>query len=714
MNRLRHAILSPLLILWLFPAPTLWAAAFSHGDPTPAEQAHLEAINRARANPLAEAARLGIDLLEGVPEGEISDQPSPPLVCDALLLQAARSHAADMIANDYASHFSPDGDGPLERVTAAGYEYAALGENFAFRAATASLDEAATSQWLHDRLFIDENYPDRSHRVTLLAPEYRAAGPGLASGEFQGFPHGIVVVTDFGRDIEDRAFLLGVVHDDADGDAFYDAGEGVGDVTVSASQDDEVKAVTLTASAGGYGIPLDPGEYVVTATLPDGRTARKTVELIGDNVKLDFRESEFAATEPEPVETFTLWFPHADTSDGWGTELALLNLTTAAVAGTLRAMDDDGAVLASLPVVISSEGRTALNVGTAFPVSGIGYLTFESESRDVAGYLKFHQNGKFRVGLAASNRPAQSGELPVPHIDTGREWWTGLALVNTGTELLDLAVVFNTGDVRSVTLGPGAHTAFTVAELLGPGRTDVTSAVIHNATGIVGLTLFGDDRRLSGVPLTDHIGTRLLYPHVDMTAQWWTGIVVYNPSDASVGLTVTPHDASGAALSPLERSLAAGGRMAVTATDLGLPASTAWMSVDATGPVTGFELFGTTDLQELAGVAVGGSGSGSGSMTGVFPEIASDGWTGIALLNTGASATTVTLRAMTDAGSTVAQTSVPLASLQKRAALPGDLFSTGLAGATHIRFSASQNITGFQLNGSGDGGSLDALPALTP
>ncbi len=52
---------------------------YSYGDPTAASQAHLEKINRARANPQAEAGRLGIDLMEGVPSGVISGLPVPPL-----------------------------------------------------------------------------------------------------------------------------------------------------------------------------------------------------------------------------------------------------------------------------------------------------------------------------------------------------------------------------------------------------------------------------------------------------------------------------------------------------------------------------------------------------------------------------------------------------------------------------------------------------------
>ncbi len=42
------------------------AAFYEYGNPTPAEQAHLETVNRARANSLAEDSRLSIDLIEGV------------------------------------------------------------------------------------------------------------------------------------------------------------------------------------------------------------------------------------------------------------------------------------------------------------------------------------------------------------------------------------------------------------------------------------------------------------------------------------------------------------------------------------------------------------------------------------------------------------------------------------------------------------------------
>jgi hypothetical protein len=47
---------------------------------TAAEQLQLELINRARLDPVAEAARLGIDLNEGLAAGTISAAAKQPLV----------------------------------------------------------------------------------------------------------------------------------------------------------------------------------------------------------------------------------------------------------------------------------------------------------------------------------------------------------------------------------------------------------------------------------------------------------------------------------------------------------------------------------------------------------------------------------------------------------------------------------------------------------
>src|SRR6478672_6855998 len=96
---------------------------YSIGDPTDEEQYNLELINRARANPVAESIRLanttdpdvrssytyfGVNLV--LMQSQFLLIPAaPPLSMNATLLNAARAHSQNMLANNYQGHTGPDG-----------------------------------------------------------------------------------------------------------------------------------------------------------------------------------------------------------------------------------------------------------------------------------------------------------------------------------------------------------------------------------------------------------------------------------------------------------------------------------------------------------------------------------------------------------------------------------------------------------------------------
>src|SRR5439155_6210211 len=138
---------------------------YSHGEPTAEEQFMLELINRARANPTAEAARLGIDLNEGIETDLISPAPKQALAFNVKLIQSARGHSQWMLDNDAVTHVETGGIDPADRMRAAGYVFNrayALGENIAFRyTSEASLPVAPTVALLHDGLFIDHDVEHR-------------------------------------------------------------------------------------------------------------------------------------------------------------------------------------------------------------------------------------------------------------------------------------------------------------------------------------------------------------------------------------------------------------------------------------------------------------------------------------------------------------------------------------------------------------------------
>ena len=254
-------------------------------EPTAYEQYILELINRARLGPAAEAARLGIDLNQGLSGGTISTAPKQPLAFNPLLIDAARGHSEWMLATDTFSHTGAGGSSATQRMAAAGYHFTgswAAGENIAIRYGSGVALTADTALALHDQLF---NSP--GHRMNMLNPDWREAGIGLAQGEYKGRA-AVDVTEDFARS-GTQYFALGVAFDDKDGDHFYDPGEGLGGVTVTITPTGGGSPIVLnTWSSGGWQTPLAAGTYTVTFSgggLPT--TVTRSLTMSNQNQKID-------------------------------------------------------------------------------------------------------------------------------------------------------------------------------------------------------------------------------------------------------------------------------------------------------------------------------------------------------------------------------------------------------------------------------------------
>lgn len=92
---------------------------------------------------------------------------------DQRLDAAASNKAADMIAKNYWSHFSPTGVSPVYWFMAAGYSYVYAGENLSQGYNT---DSAVVSAWM----------ASADHRANILNASYRDMGCGMANGSLQG------------------------------------------------------------------------------------------------------------------------------------------------------------------------------------------------------------------------------------------------------------------------------------------------------------------------------------------------------------------------------------------------------------------------------------------------------------------------------------------------------------------------------------------------
>ena len=241
-----------------------------------------------------------------------------------------------------------------------------------------------------------------------------------------------------------------------------------------------------------------------------------------------------------------LYFPHVDTTtNAWQTEICVINLSaTGNLDGDLKIYSQTGTLVNSQHISVLPKARRQFNVGTDLQGASNfkGYIVFQNPSGSAVGYTKFTQVGGERVAIPAVDGTSIDN-IYVTHI-AWAPWWTGISLVNTTSETKTLTIRFNNGQTKTLTLGPNAQYVNTIAALLNNViDTTIESAVIENASGIVGLELFGNGSQLGGVPLTSQTSTTLFYPHVESTSGWWTGIVAYNPSATTTAqITVKSYD----------------------------------------------------------------------------------------------------------------------------------------------------------------------------
>ncbi len=127
--------------------------------------------------------------------------------------------------------------------------------------------------------------------------------------------------------------------------------------------------------------------------------------------------------------------------------------------------------------------------------------------------------------------------------------------MNTTSAPKELTFTINNGQSRPYTFNANEHGVFDIAKEFcnNQPQPDIKSAVVTNASGVIGLELFGSlgwGTQMDGIILTDKTTSTIYYPHVAWN-EWWTGIVAYNPSASACTITITPYSAQGTPLTPL-------------------------------------------------------------------------------------------------------------------------------------------------------------------
>lgn len=279
-------------------------------EPTELEQYYLELVNRARANPNGEVARLSgriwgdegnpvpANLNEGIAPGTISPAAKQPLAFDTRLIDAASDYSDFLLATEQFSH-TADGTA-ASRMTAAGYLFTApsrSGENLATTASTGPhpINKSRVDQH-HEGLFIDGDVAGRGHRINLLLADYREAGIAIREDQdgvsIFGDEFNEVLSTQNFAMSSGRVFVTGVIYHDANTNFFYDPGESAGAIALRVENANGAQVASGTSFAsGGYSInlaALPAGDYTLIASDGLGKESQAQFRWSGGtNVKVD-------------------------------------------------------------------------------------------------------------------------------------------------------------------------------------------------------------------------------------------------------------------------------------------------------------------------------------------------------------------------------------------------------------------------------------------
>ncbi len=312
-NFLTRRILPVLALSMLgsFNVRAVPTAAYPQPQPSNQEQYLLELINVARANPAAEGQMLANitdpEILRyyqhySVNTGAMASQfagysARPPLAFNANLMASSLAQSQYQASSGVQTHTSADGTTFDKRISAAGYDWSAVGENvYAY---------AENPFFGHVGLMADWGVPDLDHRMNLLNtdssyPVYREIGiSAVASGIANFGP--LVITEDFGTPASSgTAYLVGVVYGDSNNNGAYDEGEGLGGVTVTP---DGTNYYAVSTATGGFVIPLPTsGSGTLTITAAGGGLGGARVKTVnytaGTNVKVDFTTADPVVTAP--------------------------------------------------------------------------------------------------------------------------------------------------------------------------------------------------------------------------------------------------------------------------------------------------------------------------------------------------------------------------------------------------------------------------------
>ncbi|MEM7146258.1 MAG: carboxypeptidase regulatory-like domain-containing protein [Verrucomicrobiota bacterium] len=398
--------------------PVIQKNLYSVGNPSDDAQVYLEYINRARADAMAEANWLknltDPDVLNAMgafginPNHIVSqftwnishiipgtgnpcmNQFAQPLSFNEKLNTSAECHTQDMFQNRFQGHTSssnpPNCNGTQfnphssisNRMDEVGYNFQTVAENvFAYSESNLYGHAGFNIDWGNSTNSGDPCYNSSfsgqgmqnpaGHRINIHSGRFKEIGIGVVNGT-NGSVGPQLVTQDFGNTFENTTFVTGCVYEDANGNNFYDKGEGRGGIRVDVTGS---AYYAVSTSSGAYSVPLNGnGSYDVTFTAPGMATRTVSITVTNDNnVKID-HEPQYGQTYADWAAQHGLVGNATDDDDLDGT----VNLVEFALAGAEPNVPEFDLV----PTAVEANGKFTLTINKRPGVTGIVYTVYVS------------------------------------------------------------------------------------------------------------------------------------------------------------------------------------------------------------------------------------------------------------------------------------------------------------------------------------------------
>lgn len=448
---------------------------------------------------------------------------------------------------------------------------------------------------------------------------------------------------------------------------------------------------------------LNAGEYFVKI-VPASTAKRATISYSFDVL----------------VQSPALFYPQMEESAVASTAMGVVNTTESNACLEAIGYDGTGEIVASVSLELPPKGRADQNMHDLFGgfADQVAWVQINSD-RNLTGYSRT-ASGDEQELYALTASKVLNGELFVPHIaEQTAQWFTRAAVIN-GTDQSLTSSVVTPGSVENLNLAEGfAVDAFDFQSRFGGAIAidDVWARFVeeNNETALAGAEIFGTkdgSRIVAGLELANvradnpnftFVANNLYFTHVARdVANFYTGIALVNIGDTSQSYTVRGYGDGGLEVGTKTVTMGPNEKLVAVAetflAGLGSPADVDWFVVEADSDIVGFELFGTRNGKQLAGLEA----TTALQPNLCYPFLAEDPAIvhGISVVNVNADATAVTFTLHGDDGNVLAQIDHTLAGFEKFSATIRDIFAdTPLPAGTSgwLSVNAELPLAGFEL-----------------